>query len=63
MRIICDHCDRPISGSVKRTPESLNFHADCLAELADEAKEDTTAASWSSQEESVNAWSEWDRRQ
>jgi hypothetical protein len=63
MRIICDHCDRPISGTVKRIPESLNFHADCLTELAKEAKEDTTAAMWPNQEEPVNAWREWDGKQ
>jgi hypothetical protein len=39
MRIICDHCSRPISGTVKRTAEKLNLHPDCLAELAKEGTE------------------------
>ena len=32
MRIICDHCSRPITGTVKRIAGNLNFHPDCLAE-------------------------------
>lgn len=54
MRIICDHCDRPISGTVKRMPENLNFHADCLAQLANERNEDATAALGQSQEGSIS---------
>jgi hypothetical protein len=36
MRIMCDHCSRPISGTVKRIAGNLNFHPDCLAELVEE---------------------------
>ena len=37
MRIICDHCSRPISGTVKKLAGNFNFHPDCLAELVKEA--------------------------
>jgi len=40
MRIICDHCSRPISGTVRKTAGKLNLHPDCLAELVKEETED-----------------------
>ena len=33
MRIICDHCSLPISGSVKRVPGNFNLHPDCQTQL------------------------------
>ena len=46
MRIICDHCSRPISGTVKKLTGNFNFHPDCLAELVKEApKPESTDAS------------------
>ncbi|MBA2702987.1 MAG: hypothetical protein H0U60_03945 [Blastocatellia bacterium] len=42
MRIICDHCDHPISGAVKLLAGNLNLHPDCLAELSKE----TNIATW-----------------
>jgi hypothetical protein len=36
MRIICDQCDQPISGTVKRVSGILNLHPDCLIDSAEE---------------------------
>lgn len=46
MRIICDHCSRPISGTVKRVAGNFNLHPDCLAQLGKEAKDESTAVLW-----------------
>ena len=54
MRIICDHCSNPVSGTVKRTPGNLNFHPECLAQLANELKPELTAVSWRSGDSSVS---------
>lgn len=57
MRIICDHCDRPISGTVKVLAGSFNLHPECMAELGKETKHKSTA-SWQCQEASVTAFAE-----
>ena len=36
MRILCDRCSHPISGTVKKIARSLNFHPNCFAELVKE---------------------------
>ncbi len=53
MRIICDHCDRLISGTVKLLAGSFNLHPDCMTELGKETKRKSTAVS--RQESSVIA--------
>ncbi|MEP6743096.1 MAG: hypothetical protein ABJB61_11405 [bacterium] len=55
MRIICDHCDRPISGTVKQLAGNLNLHPDCMAELSKETKHKPTMVSLLGQESSVSA--------
>jgi len=40
MRIICDHCSQPVSGTVERVPGNLNLHPDCLARLRSEATQE-----------------------
>jgi len=52
MRIICDHCDRPISGTVKRLPENFNLHPDCLAEFGKDFKHASSEVTSASQESS-----------
>ncbi len=59
MRIICDHCSRPISGTVKRLAGNFNLHPDCMAQLGTEAKHEATADSWQSQESSIGTLVEW----
>ena len=53
MRIICDNCSQPISGTVKRVAGNFNLHPDCLAQPDQEANLELTAVSWRSQESSV----------
>jgi hypothetical protein len=53
MRIICDHCSQPISGTVKRVAGNFNFHLVC-AEVGKEAKQESTVPSWR-QESSASA--------
>ena len=36
MLIICDQCNQPISGTVKRVPGHFNLHPDCLIHSAEE---------------------------
>jgi hypothetical protein len=55
MRIICDHCDRQISGTVKVLAGTLNLHPDCMNELGKETKSKSTAVSWQGQENSAVA--------
>jgi hypothetical protein len=59
MRIICDHCSRPIFGTVKRVAGNFNLHPDCLAQLGKEAKYESTAVSWRSEGSSVSALVDW----
>jgi hypothetical protein len=59
MRIICDHCSFPISGTVKRVAGNFNLHPDCLAQLSKEAKHDSTGVSCRNQEPSVGTLVEW----
>ena len=59
MRIICDHCSRPISGIVKRVSGNLNLHPDCLDRPGKEADHESTAVSGRSQDYSVSALMEW----
>lgn len=59
MRIICDHCSRPISGIVKREAGNFNLHPDCLTQLGKQAKHESTAVSWRSQMSSVSALVDW----
>lgn len=50
MRIICDHCDDPISGTVKRLAGSLNLHPDCLVQLGKAQRNHSTEVSYWSYE-------------
>ena len=59
MRIICDHCDRPISGTVKRYPGNFNLHPDCLAQFGKAPKHGSNAAACASQESSIDTLLEW----
>jgi hypothetical protein len=52
MRIICDHCIRPISGTVKRLAGNFNLHPHCLTQLGKEPKPGSNAFSWRNQESS-----------
>lgn len=52
MRIICDHCDRQILGTVKVLAGTLNLHPDCMAELGKE-KQKPSAVLWQSQDNSA----------
>ena len=52
MRIICDHCDRPISGTVKRLPGNFNLHPDCLPQFGKDFKPASSAVTSASQESS-----------
>ncbi len=54
MRIICDHCSNPVSGTVKRIPGSLNLHPECLAQLGKDTQPELTAISWRSGASSVS---------
>ena len=53
MRIICDHCDRQISGAVKVLAGTLNLHPDCMAELGKDTKQKPSAGSWQGQDSSA----------
>lgn len=53
MRIICDHCGHPVSGTVKKVPGNLNLHPECVARLGNEANQELTAVSWLSGESAV----------
>jgi hypothetical protein len=59
MRIICDHCSLPISGTVKRLAGNFNLHPDCLAQLGKDPKRESTADSSQSQESSIGTLLEW----
>lgn len=50
MRIICDHCSHPVSGTVKKVAGNLNLHPECLGRLANEANQQATAITGPSQE-------------
>ena len=54
MRIICDECGHPVSGTVKRVPGNLNLHPECLARLGKESNNEVTAVSWRSGQSSVS---------
>ena len=43
MRIICDHCERPISGTVKQLAGNFNLHPDCMTELGKETRHKSPA--------------------
>lgn len=36
MRIICDQCDQPIYGTVKKVSGNFNLHPECLIHCAEE---------------------------
>ena len=55
MRIICDHCDRQISGAVKVLAGTLNLHPDCLTELGKETKRKPSSMTWQGQDTSAVA--------
>lgn len=55
MRIICDHCDHPITGTVKVLAGNFNLHPDCMTELGKGTNQNSTAVSWQCQESSVSA--------
>ena len=59
MRIICDHCDRPISGTVKRLAGNFNLHPDCLAQFDKAPKDGSNGAVWASQQSSIGTLVEW----
>jgi hypothetical protein len=59
MRIICDHCDRPISGTVKRLTGNFNLHPACLAQFGKDFKHASTAVTSASQESSIGTLVEW----
>jgi hypothetical protein len=61
MRIICDHCSRPISGTVKRLAGNFNLHPDCLTYLGKQTRHQSTAVSLRSQEASICTLEEWKR--
>ena len=50
MRIICDHCDNPISGTVRRLAGNLNLHPDCLVQLGKDRSDQSTELSYWSYE-------------
>ena len=54
MRIICDHCGHPVSGTVKKVPGNLNLHPECVDRLGKESKPELTAVSWRSGESSIS---------
>ena len=58
MRIICDHCDRQISGAVKVLAGTLNLHPDCMTELGKETRQKPSSMSWQGQDASVVASAE-----
>lgn len=41
MRIICDHCNRDINGTVKRVAGNFNLHPQCAAQLGNAQQEST----------------------
>ena len=53
MRIICDHCVRPISGTVKRLAGNFNLHPDCLVELGKDPRPRSKAVTRCSTESSM----------
>lgn len=53
MRIICDHCERQISGAVRVLAGTLNLHPDCMTELGKETKQKPCSKSWQGQDTSV----------
>lgn len=52
VRIICDHCNHPVFGTVKRVSGNLNLHPQCLAQLGSETKQQSTSVWGRSQESS-----------
>lgn len=54
MRIICDECGHPVSGTVTRVPGNLNLHPECLVRLSKESNFELTAISWRSGQSSVS---------
>ena len=53
MRIICDHCGYPLSGTVKKNG-NLNLHPECLVQLGREAHQAFARVSWQSGEASMS---------
>jgi hypothetical protein len=53
MRIICDHCERQITGTVKVLAGTLNLHPDCVTELGKQPNRKSDAASWQCHDNSV----------
>jgi hypothetical protein len=53
MRIICDHCERKITGTVKVLAGTLNLHPDCVTKLGKQPNTRSTARLWQSQNNSV----------
>ncbi|HEV7397628.1 MAG TPA: hypothetical protein VGN86_14050 [Pyrinomonadaceae bacterium] len=58
MRIICDHCIRPISGTVKRLAGNFNLHPDCLVQLGKEPRPRANAVFIRSQESPMGSLAE-----
>jgi hypothetical protein len=57
MRIICDHCSRPITGTLKRLVGNFNLHPECLAQAGKEAKQSATQSR--SQDSSIGSLVNW----
>ena len=36
MRILCDQCEQPICGTVKKLSGNFNLHPDCLAQFTED---------------------------
>jgi len=62
MRIICDHCDRQISGTVKVLAGTLNLHPDCMTELGKDTKREVSTVSWQCQNPRASRWTETRRQ-
>ncbi len=60
MRIICDHCYSPISGTVKRLAGNFNLHPDCMAYLGKETRRRPAAVSGRTQGSSTDCLEEWE---
>ncbi len=58
MRIICDHCIRPISGTVKRLAGNFNLHPDCLVQLGKDPRAGSKSVTRCSTESSIGPFVE-----
>lgn len=61
MRIICDQCDQPISGTVERFSGNFNLHPECLTQFAGELQA-SNPSKLPVQELSMSALVNWKQR-